>query len=126
MLIEDHQQKLAELEEAIRAKDAALEKLVKKYESLSKVSQEKLDKAKEVSDQKTSKLQEDFLKEYEIIVKEKEHEVNKHKDTKLKLEKVSADFSNLKQIRDELEGRIDELTKTVTSLTTKLQESDNQ
>ena len=96
-IIEEHHQEVDRLTTEITQKGEEIIQLNKKYNDLIKITEEKLIKSEKLSDQKLTKLQEDFLKEYESIVKEKETESGKYKDIKTKFDKISLDYSSVKQ-----------------------------
>ena len=125
-IVEEHNQNVDKLVNELAAKDQEIAHLLKKIEDFSRVSEERIAKSEKLADQKSIKLQEDFLKEYELIVKEKEVETNKFKDLKIKFDKWSADFTSLVQQKSEMDQKNEELTQTISSLTQKLQESDKQ
>lgn len=86
-IVEEHNQNVDKLVNELAAKDQEIAHLLKKIEDFSRVSEERIAKSEKLAEQKSIKLQEDFLKEYELIVKEKEAETNKFKDLKLKFDK---------------------------------------
>lgn len=76
---EENSQKVANLMSEIQAKDEKLIKIQKDYKNLEKLTDERVSKTEKVAEEKSAKLQEDFLKEYEAIVQEKKGKYHKIK-----------------------------------------------
>jgi hypothetical protein len=71
-LKEEHSQTVANLMSEIQAKDGNLTKLHQDYKDLELIMNERVSKTEKLAEQKLTKVEKDFMKEYKSIVKENE------------------------------------------------------
>jgi chromosome segregation ATPase len=71
-LKEEHSQTITNLMSEIQVKDDDLTKLHQDYKNLELIMNERISKTEKMAEQKLSKVEKDFMKEYKSIVKENE------------------------------------------------------
>lgn len=121
-----HAKKIEDLETQIALKDDEIAQLKQSKVSLEQEWKEKIKKSEKAAEERSEKLQEDFLKEYELVVKEKEQEGKKAKDTATRITKLEKEYEALIQSKNLADERNKELQDKVTALTQQLQSSDEK